>query len=146
MGGSVMKYTESIAQTEKNALRVKITFTRSGWRQFSRLNRQLGARFIRAFVLKRELALYIAAYESAGKHLDTECQELRYEDRVYLLLRRSQGVWFITDMFVEELPEHGASGRFVPVYFWTQIKRGCSLLLAHVLIGWKRQPETAAWC
>ena len=141
-----MKYTESIAQTEKNALRVKITFTRSGWRQFSRLNRQLGARFIRAFVLKHELALYIAAYESAGRHLDTECQEIRYEDGIYLLLRRSQGMWLITDVFAKDLSESGASERFVPVYFWTQIKRGCNLLLAHVLIGWKRQPETAKWC
>lgn len=135
-----MKYIESIAQTEKNALRVKITFTRSGWRQFSRLNRQLGARLIRSFVLKHELALYIAAYESAGRHLDTECQELRYEDGVYVLLRRTQGVWIITDVFTveEELSERGASRRFAPMYFWVQIKRGCSMLRARVLIGWKQ--------
>lgn len=27
---------------------------------------------------------------------------------------------------------------FVPVYFWTRIKRGCKLVAARVLICWRR--------
>ena len=72
---------------------VQVEFTRTGWRQFTRLNRSLGARFIRAFILRYELAAYLAEHEAAGVHLDTECQEVRYVDGVYQtpwLLRRSR--------------------------------------------------------
>ena len=62
---------------------VQVEFTRTGWRQFARLNRSLGARFIRAFILRYELAAYLAEHEAAGVHLDTECQEVRYVDGVY---------------------------------------------------------------
>ena len=58
---------------------VSIEFTKQGWRQFARLNASLGTRYIRAFILKRDVAEYIAAHEVAGVKLDTECQELRYD-------------------------------------------------------------------
>ena len=35
---------------------VSIDFTRQGWRQFTRLNASLGTRYIRAFILKRDVA------------------------------------------------------------------------------------------
>ncbi len=60
----------------------QVDFTRSGWRQFARLNRRLGARFIRGFILRHELGLYLAAHEAAGMELDEGCQEVRYEDGV----------------------------------------------------------------
>ena len=44
----------------------QVDFTRSGWRQFFRLNRSLGARFIRGFVLRYELAAYLTAHEAAA--------------------------------------------------------------------------------
>ena len=47
-----------------------IDFTRSGWRQFFKLNRSLGARFIRGFVLRYELAAYLTTHEAAGAELD----------------------------------------------------------------------------
>ena len=112
---------------------VQVEFTRTGWRQFTRLNRSLGARFIRAFILRYELAAYLAEHEAAGVHLDTECQEVRYVDGVYLLLRKSQGVWYITDVFTAE----EAVG-YEPVYFWQRIKRGASYILARLLIGWRQ--------
>ena len=112
---------------------VQVEFTRSGWKQFARLNRSLGARFIKAFVLRYELAAYLAEHEAAGVKLDTECQEVRYVDGVYLLLRKSQGVWYITDVFTAE----EAVG-YEPIYFWQRIKRGASYLLAHLLIGWRQ--------
>ena len=71
----------------------QVDFTRSGWRQFAKLNRRLGARFIRGFVLRYELAAYLTAHEAAGIELDEGCQEVCYENGVYLLLRKMQGVW-----------------------------------------------------
>ena len=73
--------------------RARVDFSRTGWQQFAKLNRKLGKRFLQAFILRNELAAYLTAYEAAGVQLDTECQEVRYEDGVYLLLRRTQGVW-----------------------------------------------------
>ena len=110
----------------------QVDFTRSGWRQFFRLNRSLGARFLRGFVLRYELAAYLTAHEAAGTPLDEGCQEVRYEDGVYLLLKKMQGVWYITDVFVTE-----ATVAYEPMFFWKQIKRGASFILAHDLTGWR---------
>ena len=110
----------------------QVDFTRSGWRQFARLNRGLGARFIRGFILRHELGLYLAAHEAAGMKLDEGCQEVRYEDGVYLLLKKMQGVWYITDVFVAE-----EAVAYEPMFFWRQIKCGASFILAHVLTGWR---------
>ncbi len=109
-----------------------VDFTRSGWRQFARLNRRLGVWFIRGFILRYELGLYLAAHEAAGMELDEGCQEVRYEDGVYLLLKKMQGVWYITDVFAAE-----EDLAYEPVFFWKQIKRGASFILAHVLTGWR---------
>jgi hypothetical protein len=111
---------------------VQIDFTRSGWRQFAKMNRALGARFIKGFILRRELAEYIAAHEEQGIRLDTVCQEVRYDEGVYLLLMKCQGVWYITDIWADEEP-----AGFVPVYIWQRIKRGCDTLLASVLCCWR---------
>lgn len=111
---------------------VSIDFTKQGWRQFARLNRSLGRRYIRAFILRRDVAEYIAAHEAAGVKLDTECQELRYDGGVQLLLKKVQGTWLITDVFCTE-----EAVAFAPVYFWTKIRRSCSLLLVRLLIGWR---------
>ena len=117
---------------------VQVEFTRTGWRQFTRLNRSLGARFIRAFILRYELAAYLAEHEAAGVHLDTECQEVRYVDGVYLLLRKSQGIWYITDVFAAE-----EAISYEPVYFWQRIKRGASYIPARLLIGWRQLTRKA---
>lgn len=114
----------------------QVDFTRSGWRQFMRLNRTLGARFLRGFVLRYELAAYLTAHEAAGVELDEGCQEVRYENGVYLLLRKMQGVWYITDVFTTE-----ETVAYEPVFFWKQIKRGVNLILAHILSGWRQLTE-----
>ena len=127
-----------ISSNERKQIKVQVEFTRTGWRQFARLNRSLGARFIRAFILRYELTAYLAEHEAAGVKLDTECQEVRYVDGVYLLLRKSQGVWYITDVFTAE----EAVG-YEPVYFWQRIKRGASYILARLLIGWRQLTRKA---
>lgn len=114
----------------------QVDFTRSGWRQFIRLNRSLGARFIRGFVLRYELAAYLTAHEAAGVELDEGCLEVRYEDGVYLLLKKMQGVWYITDIFAAE-----ETVGYEPIFFWKQIKHGVNLILAHVLSGWRHLTE-----
>ena len=114
----------------------QVDFTSSGWRQFMRLNRTLGARFLRGFVLRYELAAYLTAHEAAGVELDEGCQEVRYENGVYLLLRKMQGVWYITDVFTTE-----ETVAYEPVFFWKQIKRGANLILVHVLSGWRQLTE-----
>ena len=113
-----------------------VDFTRSGWRQYMKLNRSLDARFIRGFVLRYELGVYLAAHEDAGAPLDEGCMEVRYEDGVYLLLREMQGVWYITDVFCTE-----EAVAYEPVFCWKRIRRGASFILAHVLIGWRQLTE-----
>ena len=110
-----------------------VRFTRPGWKQFTRLNRALGARFIRAFVLQTELAAYLAEHEANGVQLDTECQEVRYENGVYLLLRKMQGVWYIIDAFAAE-----EAVAYEPVYIWQRVRRGAEYVLARLLTGWRR--------
>lgn len=118
---------------------VPIGFTRQGWRQFARLNNVLGARYIRAFILKRELAEYIAAHEAAGVRLDAEGQEFRYDGKVALLLRKVHGAWYITDMIRTE-----ETAAYEPVYFWTRVKRGCNEVLARMLAGWRNLTKALA--
>ena len=117
----------------QNCLRTAhVDFTRSGWRQYMKLNRSLGARFIRGFVLRYELAAYLTAHEAAGIELDEGCLEVCDEDGVYLLLKKMQGVWYITDVFAAE-----EAVAYEPVFFWKRIRRGASFILAHVLTGWQ---------
>ena len=114
----------------------QVDFTRSGWRQFIRLNRSRGAQFIRGFVLRYELAAYLTAHEAAGVELDEGCQAVCYENGVYLQLRKMQGVWYITDIFATE-----ETVAYEPVFFWKQIKHGVNLILAHILSGWRQLTE-----
>ena len=64
--------------------------------------------------------------------LDTQCQEVRYDDGIYLLLRRTQGTWYITDIILTD-SEVG----FVPVFTWERVRRGASRILWRVLLGWQ---------
>ena len=127
-----------MSSNERKRIKAQVEFTRSGWRQLARLNRSLGARLIRAFVLCHELSAYLAEHEASGVHLDTECQEVRYVDGVYLLLRRSQGIWYITDVFAAE-----EGDGYEPMYFWQRVRRGAGCVLIRLLIGW-RQPTRRA--
>ena len=107
---------------------VSVDFTKQGWRQFAAVNRRLAERYIRAFILKRALTQYIAAHEAAGVHLDTQCQEVCYDSGIYLLLRRTQGPWYITDIVLTD-----AAAGFVPVFTWERIRRGAPGALRRVL-------------
>ena len=130
-----------MSSNERKRIKAQVEFTRSSWRQLARLNRSLGARLIRAFVLRHELSAYLAEHEASGVHLDTECQEVRYVDGVYLLLRRSQGIWYITDVFAAEEGDD-----YEPMYFWQRVRRGAGCVLIRLLIGWRQLTRKAVAC
>ena len=130
-----------MSSNERKRIKAQVEFTRSGWRQLARLNRSRGARLIRAFVLCHELSAYLAEHEASGVHLDTECQEVRYVDGVYLLLRRSQGIWYITDVFAAEEGDD-----YEPMYFWQRVRRGAGCVLIRLLIGWQQLTRRAVAC
>ena len=140
---------------------IKVDFTRAGLKQFLALNNRLGSRFIRGPILFHELKCYLSAYEvysamsaiemmgaiddvaTATAHvpnvtLDESCQMVRYDDSIVLMLRKVQGVWYITDIYSTDK----AVG-YQPVFFWKLIKRGARMILAHVLSGWKRLTKSA---
>lgn len=111
---------------------VQIDFTKSGWRQFAKLNRNLGARFIKGFILRRELSAYIAAHYESGKLLDPVCQEVRYEAGMYLLLKQVGHTWYVTDIWMAE-----ESVAYTPLLFWVRIKRGWCTILRQIVAGWR---------
>ncbi len=112
--------------------RVIIDFTRAGWRSFEKVNRALGVYYIRPFMLRNELAAYIAAHEAQGVFFDTESTDIRYDGGVYVVIRKMQGVWYIIDAFMTETP-----AEFEPIYFWQRIQRGVNYVLAKLVIGWR---------
>lgn len=111
----------------------RVEFTKTGWRQFIKMNQSLGSRFIKGFLLRFEVAAYLTHHIENGAVLDSGCQELRYESGIYLLMKQVQGEWLITDIWTEDEPVD-----FSPVYFWTRVKRGCSYVLRQILIGWQQ--------
>ncbi len=111
----------------------QVELTESGMRQLLKAAHTLGVKpVVLMQSLCHELSTYLAAHEAAGVELDTKCQEVRYDDGVYLLLRRTQGVWYITDVFLTESPE-----AFVPVYTVKTILRGIFSVLTLVFTGWR---------
>ena len=109
-----------------------VEFSKAGWRQFAAMNRNLGSRFIKGFILRHKLAEYIGAHYESGNLLDPYCQELRYEDGVYLILQQIGSTWYVTDVWTDEIP-----AAYAPVLFWKRVKRGWREMAARVLIGWR---------
>ena len=124
----------SVSETESKTIgrTVSIDFTRSGWRRLNRINQKLGALFIRPFVMKSELAEYIAAHEASGVHFDTEGEDIRYDHGIHLIIRKMQGVWHIVDVYLTEEPV-----AYKPIFFWQRIKCGIDYVLAKFVIGWR---------
>lgn len=109
-----------------------VAFTKSGWKQYLQMNRCLGTRFIKGFILRLELATYLEAHEAHGACLDTSCLELHYGGGIYLLLMKSNGVWYITNIWAAAEPVS-----FEPVFLWQRVKRGWQIFAAKVLVGWR---------
>ena len=85
-------------------------------------------------VFKLELARYIRAHEAAGKQFDTECQEVRYDDGVYLLMRKMNGSWLVTELWSENT---AAACEYKPHFIITTVREGFRTLMAKVLACWE---------
>ena len=75
---------------------------------------------------------YIGAHYESGNLLDPYCQELRYEDGVYLILQQIGSTWYVTDIWTTT-----ETVAFKPVFFWKRVKRGWREFAARVMIGWQ---------
>ena len=128
----------AFSQIERKADRVPVRFGKDGWRQLAKINRSFGGNFIRAFTLKNEIAVYIAAHAQTGRRFG-DVLELRYDEHISVLLENRNGVWYITDVIAT-----GEGAGYAPLYFWTRIKRGCDIVCARILIGWRRLFEGKA--
>ena len=113
--------------------RVRVEFTRAAWQQLLRLHPSPISAFIQTVNIKADLGLYITSYEEHGIHLDSECQEVRYQSGMFLIIRKEHGVWYIMDVFMTS-----EDAGFEPVFFWTRVKRGCDVMAARMLICWRR--------
>lgn len=128
-------YWARIAQQEqldKLSTKVRIRFTKDGWKQLKQAKALTGSTCAKARTMKAELALYIAAHEEKNIHFDTDCQEITYQNGVTLVIRKESGIWFITDVI------SGAEVTYEPVFGWQQLKRGCDIIIAHVLLCWRK--------
>ena len=112
--------------------KIHVELSRGGWRKLAYVNRELGVNFIRAFILKCELSAYLEMHEAAGIPLDTQFQELRYDDGICIIIRKIQGIWYITDIWMAE-----TAVRYIPLFVWKKVKKGCQEVLGQILTGWQ---------
>ncbi len=118
---------------------VRVGFTPTGWKQLERLNGKSLQR-IGAFILQQELSVYLLGRMESGIPTDEGCQEVCYECGVYLLLRKMQGTWYITDVYAADVPTV-----FLPIFVWQHIQRGARQLLVHILTGWRSVSGNSAY-
>ena len=117
---------------------VPIDFTKHGWRQFAKLNTSLGTRYIRAFILKRDVAEYIAAHEAAGVKLDTACHEFALRRRRSSVAQEGSG-----HMAYHGCIPHGEeAAAFAAGVLLGRIRRGCNLPLVRLLTGWRQSDNS----
>ena len=82
-----------MAETTKllfKSARVNIEFTKDGWKQLLQQNTSPVSAFIQSINIKADLALYIVAHEDKGIFMDTECQAIRYQSGLFLIIREGQ--------------------------------------------------------
>ncbi len=117
-----------------------VQFTKTSTRQFNRMSG--GICFLKRLAMQREIAEYIDRHEAQGAQFDTICQEIRYDDNVYLLMMRCQGVWYITDIWSTGT----VADDYAPLFNWQRMKRGWQEVLAKVLIGWTMKIKEMEQC
>lgn len=122
---------------------VFVELTRAARKQLARHNSRCGIRLVSMHELRHELESFITYHEMQHVYLDTACQELRYDHGIYLLMKKMQGVWYVTDVFGSY-----ESAACSPVYIWQRIKQGVNWVLVCVLSGWQKADDlssAAAW-
>lgn len=128
---------------DTSILRIRIDFTKSGRRNFRKVNAGLGKAFIRFPQLARDLAEYIERRIDGGNPMIAEF-DVRYEDGICLTVYCSGGTYYI-----KEVTNIGTVVAVKAVLVWARVKRGCDYLLGQVLAGWRcitAQAEPAVCC
>jgi len=112
-------------------LRIRIDLTKSGRRNFHKVNTGLGKAFISFPQLVRDLAEYIERRIDGGSSMIAEF-DVRYENGICLTVYCSGGIYYI-----KEVTNIGTVVAVKAVLVWARIKRGCDYLLRQVLAGWR---------
>lgn len=79
-----------------------------------------------------ELHLYLSCAERAGRALDQNGQELRYDDRLMVIVKKRDGIWQVVKAWRLE-----GERACVPVLAWRRMWRGACEVLVRVLFGWR---------
>ncbi len=112
---------------------VPVELSNRGWRKLAHVSHQLKGHFAHALVLKHEVSAYLASHEQAGIAFDTQCQELHYDDRIWLLLRKIQGIWYIIDVWL-----HESVVCSIPLSVWKQVQKYCCKWIIHLLLNQRK--------
>ena len=135
-------YTTS-ANNANNANNAIVNMTRNAGKQMKKINASLRKTspttpLLFKSVLRTELSDYITQHEAAGAALDENCLEVRYEDGIYVLLRKMQGEWYVTDIVADKDILNADTVAYKPVYVWQKLKQGLDYAIAHILVGWRQ--------
>ena len=126
-----------------NTINAIVNMTRNAGKQMKKINAVLrktspATPLLFKSVLRTELSDYITQHEAAGAALDENCLEVRYEDGIYVLLRKMQGEWYVTDIVADKDILNADTVAYKPVYVWQKLKQGLDYAIAHILVGWRQ--------
>ncbi len=135
-------YTNN-AITADYAINAIVNMTRNASKQMKKVNAVIrktspATPLLFKSVLRTELSEYITQHEAAGAALDENCLEVRYEDGIYVLLRKMQGEWYVTDVIADKDILNADIVAYKPVYVWQKLKQGLDYVIARILVGWRQ--------
>ena len=83
---------------------VKVEFTDFAFHQLGSIRKTRGYSALNKSTVLEEMALYITAHEAAGIGFNEDCQTIRFDDRLNILMFKADGIWYIADIFIYVAP------------------------------------------
>ncbi len=83
---------------------VKVEFTDFAFHQLGSVRKTRGYSALNKSTVLEEMALYITAHEAAGIGFNEDCQTIRFDDRLNILMFKADGIWYIADIFIYVAP------------------------------------------
>ena len=83
---------------------VKVEFTDFAFHQLGSIRKTRGYSALNKSTVIEEMALYITAHEAAGIGFNEDCQTIRFDDRLNILMFKADGIWYIADIFIYVAP------------------------------------------
>ena len=83
---------------------VHVEFTDFAFHQFGSIRKTRGYSALNKSTVLEEMALYITAHEAAGIGFNEDCQTIRFDDRLNILMFKANGIWYIADIFIYVAP------------------------------------------